>query len=192
MILLQHHNFNFLFLIISLNRNTLGIIEKISKEFSLKLGYSPNELIGQNIKILFPSLLNDEILKYLENTYKDVYHFKSTNKFLYLKTKSKHIEPFPIEISVQFDEDHNNFLLCKLDVFRLSNKKKINECHILTDKQFIINLYSSSSIHLLNLSTKYIGNSMDISILIREFNEEIVNVISSQTIKNVEIVSIKI
>ena len=181
----------FQFLIISLNRNTLGIIEKISREFSLKLGYSPNELIGQNIKILFPSLLNDEIIKYLENTFKDAYHYKTTNKFLYLKTKSKHIEPFPIKISVQFDEDHNNFLLCKLDVLRLSNKKKINECHILTDKQFIINLYSSSSIHLLNLSTKYIGNSMDISILIREFNEEIVNVISSQTIKNVDIVLIK-
>ena len=182
----------FQFCIISLSRNSFGRIERISKEFSLKLGYYPNELIGKNIKILFPALLNDEIITFFENSFKDVYNYKGTKRFYYLKTKSKYIEPFPIETSIQFDEEHNYFLLCKLDILLLSNKKKETECHIITDKQLIINLFSSSSIHLLKLTSKFICNSIDISSLIKEFHDEIIKIVNKQeNLENIKIISIK-
>ena len=177
--------------IISLTRPSLGVIEKISKEFSLKLGYYPNELIGQNIKILFPSLLNDLVLTTLDNIFKDPYHYKEMKKNYYLKTNSKYIELFPIETSIQFDEEHNNFLLCKLDMNLLSNKKIENECHIITDNKLIINLFSSNSIHLLQLTSKFICNSIDISMLIREFHDEIVNIAYNQELEHLKIISLK-
>ena len=177
--------------IISLTRTSLGVIEKISKEFSLKLGYYPNELIGQNIKILFPSLLNDLVLTTFDNIFKDPYHYKEMKKYYYLKTNSKYIEPFPIETSIQFDEEHNNFLLCKLDMNLLSNKKIENECHIITDNKLIINLFSSNSIHLLELTSKFICNSIDISMLIKEFHEDLVNIAYNQELEHLKIISIK-
>ena len=66
------------------------------------------------------------------------------------------------------------FLLCKIWVY-YQIKKIENEYHIIRDNKSIINLYSSNSIHLLELTSKFICNSIDISILIRECNEEIVN-----------------
>ena len=182
---------NFQFAIISLSRTSLGIIEKISKEFSLKLGYRPNELIGKNIKILFPSLLNEKVVKMLENILNDIYHYTKKSKTYYLKTKSKYIEAFPIETSLQFDDEHNNFLLCKIDMTIFSNSKNENICHILTDKNFIINVFSSNSIHLLDMTSKFICNSIDISMLIEEFHEDIINISNNKLIGYLKLISIK-
>ena len=180
----------FQFLLISLNKKNLGKIEKISTEFSIKLGYLPKELIGQDIKILFPSLFNEEIKKLLEDI--NIYHYKGIKKFFYLKTKSKYIELFPIETFLKHDEEYNNFLLFKLDVNQLIDKKRTNECHIITDNKLIINLFSSNSIYLLNLTSNFIGNSsFDISMLITEFNDEITNILSKQIFESFEINSIK-
>jgi hypothetical protein len=180
----------FQFLLISLNKRNLGNIENISTEFSIKLGYLPKELIGQHIKILFPSLLNDEIKKLLEDI--NIYNYKSIKKNFYLKTKSKYIELFPIETFLQHDEEYNNFLLFKLDVNQLIDKRRINECHIITDNKLVINLFSSNSIYLLNLTSKFIDNSsFDISMLISEFNDEIVNILSKQLFESFQIISIK-
>ena len=181
----------FQFGIISLSRISLGIIEKISKEFSLKLGYRPNELIGKNIKILFPSLLNEKVKEMLKDIFNDLYHYKNKKKIYYLKTKSKYIEAFPIETSIQFDEEHNNFLLCKLDMTLFLNKKIDNVCHILTDNNFVINLFSSNSIHLLDLTSKFICDSIDISMLIEEFHDDIIKISNNKYLGKLKLLSLK-
>ena len=165
---------DFQFIILIMNKNSI-IIERISNEFCLNLGYSPNELIGKNIKMLFPILLKEEYEKDLIKKVKK--ESKNEKTKFFLKTKAKYLKVFPVEITLNHDEEHNYFLLCKIIIepFETSNKKILNsDCQIITDNKFLINLFSSSSMYLLELNSKYIG-TINISTLITEINDEILN-----------------
>ena len=131
-------NSDFQFLILSMKKNSI-IIDRISNEFCLNLGYSPNELIGKNINILFPSILKEEYEKELIKKLKKDLIYKNEKTIFYLKTKAKYLKVFPIEIIVNYDEEHKYFLLCKIIIEQYEHSlKKIKnlDCHIITDKNF--------------------------------------------------------
>ncbi len=175
---------DFQFLILIVNKNSI-LIERISNEFCSNLGYLPNELIGKNLKILFPSLLNDFPLE-LVKKFSDL-NLKNEKMIFYFKTKAKYLIIYPVEISLNYDEEHNTFILCKLILNQnehLNKKTKNTDCHIITDNNCLINLFSSNSIHLLGFNNKYICNSIDISMLIKEIHEEILNFASQKKYEN--------
>ena len=182
-------NSDFQFLILSMKKNSI-IIDRISNEFCLNLGYSPNELIGKNINILFPSILKEEYEKELIKKLKKDLIYKNEKTIFYLKTKAKYLKVFPIEIIVNYDEEHKYFLLCKIIIEQYEHSlKKIKnlDCHIITDKNFLINLFSSSSIYLLELNSKCIS-SINISTLIKEINDEILKIKIEKNIKDKKLI----
>ena len=165
---------------ISVKKN-YSFIEKISNVFCINLGYFPHELIGKNINILFPDLLKEEYeIEFKKNLHNS--NYKEEKKILFLKSKSKYLIIFPVKISLNYDEEHNSFLLIELitEKFNVLNKNtKDLECHLITDLKCIINLYSSNSIYLLGFNSKYFNKTIDISNYIKEFRDEIFHFIST-------------
>ena len=185
-------NSDFQFFIISMKKNKL-IIERISKEFCIDLGYLPGDLIGKNINILFPALLKEGYEIEFKNKLKNI-NYKGERTIFYFKTKAKYLKVFPIDLKLNYDEEHNYYLLCELVIeqFELLNRKtKASDCHILTDIKCLINLFSSNSIYLLKLNNKYINNSIDLSIFIKEFHDEIINITTERNFENNSIVKLK-
>ena len=173
-------NSDFQFIMISVKKN-YSFIEKISNVFCINLGYFPHELIGKNINILFPDLLKEEYeIEFKKNLHNS--NYKEEKKILFFKSKSKYLIIFPVKISLNYDEEHNSFLLIELIIekFNVFNKNtKDLECHLITDLQCIINLYSSNSIYLLGFNSKYFNKTIDISNYIKEFRDEIFHFIST-------------
>ena len=168
-------NSDFQFIIVSSQKDNL-IIEIISKEFCINLGYLPGDLIGKNINILFPTLLKEGYEQLFKDKLNNL-NYKGESTILYLKTKAKYLKVFPIDLSLNYDEEHNYYLFIKLNIdqYEIINKTtSLSDCHILTDLNCIINLFSSNSIHLLGLNNTIIGNTMDITMFIKELQEEII------------------
>ena len=169
---IESHNLQFM--IISFKKHSL-VFERITKDICIQLGYFPEELIGKNINIIFPELLKQEyeieFKKNLQNL-----SFKKEKKEFYFKTKAKFLSIFPMNISLNFDEEHNYYLLCELiiDEFGILNTKTKNSvCHIITDTNCYINLFSANAILLLEFNSKFISSTIDLTSFINGFEEEI-------------------
>ena len=165
---------NLQFLIISIKKNYM-IFERVTKDFCIHLGYLPEELIGKNINIIFPEILKKEYENEFKKNLQNL-HFKKEKKDFYFKTKGKFLLIFPMNISLEFDEEHNYYLLCELIInqFVILNTKTTDKiCHIITDVNCYISLFSSNSIILLELNSKFISSTIDLTLFITEFQEEI-------------------
>ena len=177
----------FQFLIVSLKQDTFGTIVKISNEICIQLGYSSEELIGQSMNILIPDFIikkHDELiktkLKHLKILQSDENSLKE--HYFFLKTKSKFMYPFAVFVTMVYDNDNKPFIFSKINFDRQQNL--INElsstCKILCDKNFIIQTFTSNSIHLVNLLNKAINNNnVEITKFIKEFNDEYFKLILS-------------
>ncbi len=177
----------FQFLIVSLKQDTFGTIVKISNEICIQLGYSSEELIGQNMNILIPDFIikkHDELiktkLKHLKILQSDENSLKEHHFFL--KTKSKFMYPIAFFVTMVYDNDNKPFIFSKINFDR--QQYLINEltstCTFLCDLNFIIQTFTSNSIHLVNLFNKAINNNnVEITKFIKEFNDEYFKLILS-------------
>ena len=175
---------HFQFMIISLDKSSIGNILKISSDFSGKIGYTSNELIGHNLSILIPSFLKEEHQKIIENLLKEEIYFidkpKSKKFIVYIKTKSRFLLPIPIEIIIIKDEDRNPFILGKIDdESEIMGLKNIREnYHIMVNHRLIIKYYTVNCIKGLLLNNKTINNHNSIIHYIREIYSEIIKILS--------------
>ena len=172
---------HFQFMIISLEKNSIGNILKITSDLSGKVGYYSDELIGQNLSILIPSFIKDEHSKIIENLVKEDNFFEENQKsrkyIAYCKSKSKYIIPIPLIIKIICDEDKNPFIFAKLDQesdIIISKNRTI--FHILVNSNYIIKCYTSNCIRGLNFDNKNDNNHISIIKYLKEFYEETIKI----------------
>ena len=168
---------HFQFMIISLEKNSIGNILKISSDFSGKIGYYSDELIGQNLSILIPSFLKEEHSKIIERLVKEDFFFNENQKskkfIVYCKCKSKYIIPLPLILKIIYDEDKKPFILAKLDQeSEIIISKTINKYHIIVNGNYIIKNYTSNCIIELNFDNINLNNNCSIIKYLKEFYEE--------------------
>lgn len=111
-----------------------------------------------------------------------------------MKSSSKYIVPVPIDVGPIYDEDYNLLLFGRINFeTELRNQNFIiNYCHILTNEFLIIQSFSSNSLQILDMSTKSMGNSIDITQWIKEFKEIILRKVSKNNNRNINQLKIKI
>ena len=176
---------HFQFIIVSLDKSSIGNILKISSDFSAKIGYTSEELIGHNLSILLPSFLKDEHQKIIENLLKEEIYFienlKSKKLVVYIKTKARFLIPIPLEIKIINDEDRNPYILGKIDnESEIMGLKNIREnYHIMVNHQLIIKYFTVNCIKGLLLTSKIINSHISIIQYIREIYTEIIKILSN-------------
>ena len=160
---------------------SVGVIHKISHDFSKKLGYSSGQLIGKTINILLPDFLKDTHDKVVMNKfliYKFKEEFKSPKKMkglFFMKSNSMYLIPVYMETYFIFDEDYTPY-----NFTRLENDKEVffhqslyKTCHVATNKEFIIQNFTTNAITMLNLTDKDFNGTVDITSYIIELKKEI-------------------
>ena len=169
----------FQFIIISGKIDNFGTILNISQEISSILGYSNEELIGQNMNILIPDFMRKNHDQVILNKFKNIkfmnnYETALKPHIFLMKTSSKFIFPIGLFVGTIYDDDNQPILFCKINLEQeqtlISNFSKF--CQILTDCNLIIQFFTANSIHLLGLNPKMINNNVDILTFIKEINEE--------------------
>ena len=187
------------FMIISGKYDNFGTILKISLGVCNLLGYSLEELKNKNMKLLLPDFLADKHENYLKKKLKKNQIYYDTDNLLknhlfFMKSSSKYIVPVPIDVGPIYDEDYNLLLFGRINFeTELRNQNFIiNYCHILTNEFLIIQSFSSNSLQILDMSTKSMGNSIDITQWIKEFKEIILRKVSKNNNRNINQLKIKI
>ena len=164
-----------------IKEQSIGLIQKISHDFSKKLGYSSEQLIGESINILIPDFLrnkHDELLRHKFLNYNLKEELKNPKKIkglYYMKSKALYLIPVYMKIYFIFDEDYNPYNFTKLEndkeIFFHQNFYK--NCHVITDNKFIIQNFTVNAIKMLNLNDKDFNGSVDITNYLKEFKEEV-------------------
>ena len=182
----------FQFMIISGKRDNFGTILNISQEVCNLLGYSNQNLIGQNMNVLIPDFMrknHDEVLidrlkniKLIENTETAL----KPHVFL-MKNSAKFIFPIGLFVGTIYDDDSQPIIFCKINLEQeqtLMNNLKKN-CKILTDENFIIQFFTSNCIYLLGFNHRMINSGIDINQYIKEINDEIFKFSNGFSIKKI-------
>ena len=186
------------FIIISGKYDNFGTILRVTLGICNILGYSLEELKNKNMKIFIPDFLCEKHENFLKQKLKKNQIYYDTenslkNHLFFMKASSKYIVPVPIDVGPIYDEDYNLLIFGKINFeTELRNQNFIiNYCHILTNEFLIIQNFSSNSLSILDISTKSIGNSIDITYCIKEFNELILTKVRNNN-KNINHIKIKI
>ena len=190
----------FQFLIVNLKQDNYGTIIKISEELCNQLGYSSEELIGQNMNILIPDFIikkHDQLIleKLKQIKILDSYQTALKEHIFFLKTSSKFLFPIAFYVGMLYDEDNKPFIFAKInfDIEQLMINHLSYKCHILTDSNFNIQYFTSNSLHLIHLTNKVINSNVDVTKYIKEFGDEFIKVIMSfSNMKNVDKGKIKL
>ena len=169
----------FQFLIISGKIDNFGTILNISQEICNILGYSNEELIGQNMNILIPDFMRKNHDQVIIKKFKNIKLMKDYETALkphifLMKTSSKFIFPIGLLVGTIYDDDNQPLIFCKINLEQeqnlISNLHKF--CQILTDCNLIIQFFTANCINLLGLHPKMINSNIDILTFIKEINEE--------------------
>ncbi len=169
----------FQFIIISGKTDNFGTLLNISQEVCSILGYTSEELIGQNMNILIPDFMRKDHDKVILNKFKNIKLMKNYETALkphifLMKTSSKFIFPIGLFVGTIYDDDNQPILFCKINLEQeqnlISNLNKF--CQILTDRNLIIQFFTANCINLLGLKPKIINNNVDILTYIKEINDE--------------------
>ena len=181
------------FLVITLKSDNFGTIVKVSQELSIDLGYTSEELIGQNMNILLPDFIVKKHNQFIKEKVKDLKFIENEENILkkhifYLKAKSKFLIPIATYVGMVYDDDNKPFVFLKInyDIQQTLFNDLSTNSHILTDKYFNIQNFTSNSIILLNLSNKIINNNINIINYIKEVNHEYYKVFAVTSAKPVD------
>ena len=163
-------------------------IIQCSASLSQLLGYQKYDMIGKSLEIIFPNLLIEQSLKYLEECIKSLHNKENDQKELYqendsnknikliiLKSKMGYIMPLFASFTIIKDNDYSDSFLVKIKIERKEVKSEY-AYYILSNPDLIIENISSSAINLgltLDLLKKYVIN---LNILIRTENDKILNI----------------
>ena len=163
-------------------------IVQCSLSFSQLLGYQKYDLIGKYFDIIFPNILIEENLNYLEECIKSLHNEQNNQKELYqenesdknkkliiIKSKMGYIFTLFSSFKILNGNDYSDSFLVKIKIERKESKSEY-AYYILTNSELNIENISSSAINLglsLDLLKKYV---VKMDILVRTENNKILNI----------------
>ena len=157
------------------------------------IGYQKSEIIGKEINILIPKIFhsahNSMFKEFTKNIKVNLYQNLSNEikyipdvllKTVYCKTKSNFLKQLEMKVYLVQTEDGEHIYI--LEVIRSSSfPTSWNEnaedppCCILTDKNFIIQTFTTDCCKTLGLNSNAINSNFEITSCIVQFNEDINN-----------------
>lgn len=182
-----------MFIVLSSNKLTFCSIINVSLSTCAYFGYLKEDLIGKNINVLLPYLLLDDHNKMLQIKLDNFQKKKEMNQIEHNagKSKTKVINSFGInkakyliEIKVKTSmvplDNHEYVFIGRFEKTNLKSNNNLlldpnansQICHILVDKNFYIHNFTSNVLSLLGMKASTIQNNVEITSLIKEFNEE--------------------
>ena len=176
-----------LYLVFDTKLNNFGTILNISLSLCSILGYPKEELKGKHIDCLIPDIFRAShkslLLKLIEE-YKKGHRAKKkidfTNTDSFAISKSKYLVPFNFKACV-ISNDSGYYWLLKVNkensYFTNFNSIDLNNSNyntftIITNKQFIIQYFTSNCVKFFGLKASEIVGVCEISQFIKEFHEE--------------------
>ena len=168
-------------------------IINMSIGLSTIIGYQKSEIIGKDINVLIPKIFhsahNKMIKEYTKNLKVNLYQNLSNEikytpdvlfKTVYCKTKSNFLKQLEIKVYLVQTEDGEHIYI--LEVIRSSSfptswneKGEDPSFCILTDKNFIIQTFTTDCCKALGLNSNAINSTFEITSCIVQFNEDINN-----------------
>ena len=171
------------FFIVDCSQSNFDKICNLSLSVCPLFGYTKDELIGYPFEYLLPELFSIYHKKMLKNKVDEfkkkllIKNIKSRSESWtndpFGRTKMKYLIPVKIKWTLISSEDEIIYGIGKI----ITDNKTINELeeeviYILTDKNLIIQNFTSNAPKLLFLHSTAISNNLDITDFIKEFNEE--------------------
>ena len=197
---------NNLFIVISANEESPGIITNISLSICSMLGYPKKELLGKRMDILLPkiivklhnTILHDkalEIKKTLISKGAIEYHNKEIES--YGITKSKYLIPLSFKTGIVYNKNNEFSFLVKL--YNNSSHSSTNQltfssydCDVMTSTDFIIQHFTPNGYSLLGLESECVNGNTEITEYIKEFHEEFLkNMLETEEKNHKQIIAIK-
>jgi len=188
------NNSNFKYLIASGETQDFGTIIKISLELCEILGYSDKDIIGQNMNILIPNIIRvpheNLLIEKVQNTALMEEQSKINLKVIpvCLLSYSKFLIPINLEVGIYYDENNQSIIFSKL----IKSEQYYKKCVVLINNNLIIQMFSANSMYLLGLELKILNENTDISYYFLEFNCELINYFSTHSVKNKDVLQIKL
>ena len=171
----------FQFMIISGKEENFSIITKISLGLCHLLGYSDQELIGQNLDYLLPDCIHKGHVEMLKKKILCSKIGESNQKnfkkhFALLKMSSKCLLPINLEVGILLDEDYNPVIFSKINYdAEQFNFFSPGVYFLLTNHKLIIESFTSNCLDHLGLNNQVINGNNEITLFIKELNEEVLS-----------------
>ena len=174
------------YIVLNCSTSNFDTISNLSLSVCQIFGYSKEELIGQSYKHLLPELFSihhiNILLKKVEEfkkkllIKKDKSRSDSWNEYSFIKNKMKYLVPMKTRWNLVSSEDEIIYAIGKIIIDYKSPLELEQEIiYILTDKNLMIQSFTSNAPKLLYLHSSAINNNMDITEYIKEFNEDYIS-----------------
>ena len=192
------------YLIISADLENLGNIKDCSTSLSKIFNYQKEELIGKNINILIPEIFQkkhsaillqlskEKEFKFYQNLSKNkIYSPEIILKDVYGISKSKFLIPLKFKIYFIMTEENELVYIVEINknISIINNEDNIDLKYcILTDKNLLIQTFTSNSIYYLKLNYNHINQNYGIINFIKQFQEDfLININASYLGKNISL-----
>ena len=184
-------NDKFQYIIVSANNDSFGMIKNVSLSISTIFGFEYGELIGKSLDIIMPDIYQKEhrkILKYSLNEYKkqEIENLNANNKNIkeiitFGRNKSKYLIELHLKILIIQTENNELFfvgsILKDLAFFHTNHNLEENKySYILTNKKLEIQNFTANAVFDLGLSSSIISNNIEITIFIKQLQEEFLQI----------------
>ena len=149
-------------------------------------GYSKEELIGHSFDNLLPELFSIHHRKLLEDKVEEFkkklliknVKIRSDSWIIdsFIRNKMKYLVPFKVRWTLVSSEDEIIYGIGKVITdIKILMESEQETVYVLTDKDLIINSFTSNAPKLLYLHSSAINNNLDITDYIKEFNEDYIS-----------------
>ena len=180
-------NEDYKYIIINFSKDGFNKIYNISFPACKIFGYTKEELIGRSLDILFPQIYNYDLKLFFQ---KKVEEFKQRllikNKKINSDTwtfdsfglnKTKFLISFKIKWLLTSLDDEKIYGIGNIlhDNKKLISDKDQERVYVLTDKNLIIQNFSSNALKMLKINTSVINNNCNITNYVTELNENLIN-----------------
>lgn len=182
------------YIILSGRRENFGIITHVSTSICSLLGYYKEELIGKAYEILLPEIFHKTHRKILNdkvNTFKkemtdllndSVYNPTQKEISTFARNKARYLVPIRFNVDLISSESNGISFIAKLNKGGLLTTNYYNTaCYIITNNMLIIQNFSANAVNLLKMNSNVMSKTIDITIFIKQFQEDYLNIVSDKT-----------